>query len=300
MSVHFAALSLSAMADASSLSVLVVDDERYARERLVELLEPREAVTAIDRADSGDEATEALRTSTYDLVFLDVQMPERTGLEVIETIGPSNMPPTIFVTAYDQYALNAFEYAALDYLLKPFDDDRFEEAFQRGLEMRSLQEAEAVADRFRHLLDAPEDEGADAFSGRGEASKLSDSDHSSDGETPCLQRLTIDLPGKVRVIPVDEIQYITAEDTYVKIHTDEEAYLLRERMHVLEDRLDPADFARIHRSTIVRLDLIETVLQRSGGDYAVRLTTREELDVSRSRHEELLARLETGTPGESA
>jgi two-component system LytT family response regulator len=288
------------MADASSLSVLVVDDERYARERLAELLTPREAVTAIDRADSGDDAVEALRTSTYDLVFLDVQMPERTGLEVIETIGPSNMPPTIFVTAYDQYALKAFEYAALDYLLKPFDDDRFEEAFRRGVKMRSRQEAEVVADRFQRLLDASEGEGADASPGRGKTSGLPAPDRPSDDETPYLQRLTIDLPGKVRVIPVDEIQYITAEDTYVKIHTDEEAYLLRERMHVLEDRLDPADFARIHRSTIVRLDLIETVLQRSGGDYAVRLATREELDVSRSRHEELLAQLETGTPGEPA
>jgi len=114
------------MSDAPTLSVLVVDDERYARERLVELLEPREEVDSIDRANSGDDAVEALRMTAYDLVFLDVQMPERTGLEVIETLGPSNMPPTIFVTAYDQYALQAFEYAALDYLLKPFDDDRFE------------------------------------------------------------------------------------------------------------------------------------------------------------------------------
>ncbi len=280
------------MSTPSSLTVLVADDERYARERLVELLKPRTEVAGIDRADSGDDAVDALRTSTYDLVFLDVQMPERTGLEVIETIGPSNMPPTIFVTAYDQYALKAFEYAALDYLLKPFDDDRFEEAFQRGIKMRSLQ----VADRFRRLLDAS-DEASPAPS-----SPASDPAHGSPtapaDEPTYLERLTVDLPGKVRVIPVEEIEYITAEDTYVKIHTAEEAYLLRERMHVLEDRLDPSAFARIHRSTIVRLDLIETVLQRSGGDYAVRLTTRKTLDVSRSRHKELLARLETGVSEE--
>ena len=278
------------MPDAPALSVLVVDDERYARERLVELLGPREEVNTIDRAASGEEAVESLRTASYDLVFLDVQMPERTGLEVIETIGPSNMPPTIFVTAYDQYALKAFEYAALDYLLKPFDDDRFEEAFQRGLEMRSLQEAEAVADRFRRLLGASEEEVATGTDGDAVPAPDASSDDAS-----YLQRLTIDLPGKVRVVPVEEIQYITAEDAYVKIHTDEETYLLRERMHVLDDHLDPSKFARIHRSTIVRLDLIETVLQRSGGDYAVRLTTRTELDVSRSRHEDLLDRLETGT-----
>ncbi len=276
-----------------SLSVLVVDDERYARERLVELLEPRAEVESIDQADSGDDAVEALRTSTYDLVFLDVQMPGRTGVEVIETIGPSNMPPTIFVTAYDQYALKAFEYAALDYLLKPFDDDRFEQAFQRGLEVHSLHEAEVVADRFRRFLDASNAPPSTAESDP-DASPPADTDDLSDGSA-YLERLTIDLPGKVRVIPVEEIRYITAEDAYVKIHTAEEAYLLRERMHVLEDRLDPSSFVRIHRSTIVRLDLIETVLQRSGGNYAVRLTTRDELDVSRSRHDELLSRLETGT-----
>lgn len=288
------------MQEPSSLSVLVVDDERYARERLAELLEPRAEVENIDQADSGGGAVEALRTSTYDLVFLDVQMPERTGVEVIEIIGPSNMPPTIFVTAYDQYALKAFEYAALDYLLKPFDDDRFEQAFQRGVEMRSLHEAESVADRFREFLEASEKSAAAASSSTAEAedgseaaSSASDTDPPSD-DTPYLERLTIDLPGKVRVVPVEDIRYITAEDAYVKIHTDEEAYLLRERMHVLEDRLDPSEFARIHRSTIVRLDLIEAVHHRSGGDYAARLKTGEELDVSRSRHENLLAHLETG------
>jgi two-component system LytT family response regulator len=281
------------MPDAPSLSVLVVDDERYARERLVDLLEPRDAVEAIDRADSGDDAVEALRTETYDLVFLDVQMPERTGLEVIETLGPSNMPPTIFVTAYDQYALKAFEYAALDYLLKPFDDDRFEAAFRRGLEMRSLQEAEAVADRFQRLLDADEEDVKEATASGDDAEAPPTEDGPADGD-PYLQRVTIDLPGKVRVVPVEDIRFVTAEDAYVKIHTDEEAYLLRERMHVLEDRLDPTEFARIHRSTIVRLDLIETVLHSSGGDYAVRLQTGEKLDVSRSRRDELMDQLETG------
>ena len=277
------------MADAPSLSVLVVDDERYARERLGDLLEPRDEVATIDRADSGNDAVEALRSSTYDLMFLDVQMPERTGLEVIETLGPSNVPPTIFVTAYDQYALKAFEYAALDYLLKPFDDDRFEQAFRRGLEMCSLQEAEAVADRFQRLLNASEDDVTNASSAEG-----ADAPETPEGDNTYLQRVTIDLPGKVRVVPVEEIRFVTAEDAYVKIHTADEAYLLRERMHVLEDRLDPTDFARIHRSTIVRLDLVETVLHSSGGDYAVRLTTGEKLDVSRSRREDLLDQLQTG------
>lgn len=278
------------MSDVPTLSVLVVDDERYARERLIELLGPRDEVENIEQASSGEEATEALRTSTYDLMFLDVQMPEQTGLEVIETLGPSNVPPTIFVTAYDQYALKAFEYAALDYLLKPFEDDRFEEAFQRGLEMRSFQEAEAVADRFQRLLNASEEEVATATpetSGAGDRNE-------TDSNDAYLQRITIELPGKVRVVPVEEIRFIAAEGAYVKIHTADDTYFLRERMHVLEDRLDPSAFARIHRSTIARLDLIEAVYHRSGGDYTARLETGEELDVSRSRHEELIAQLETG------
>jgi len=269
-----------------SLRVLIVDDERYARERLMELLDGREVVDRVETADSGEAAIRALREDTYDLVFLDVQMPERTGLDVVDTIGPDAMPTTIFVTAYDQYAIKAFELSALDYLLKPFDDDRFEQAFDRALQMHRLQEADEVTQRFQRLLDAAEGDDPDT----------SDAASNDDAETgpSYIERLTIDLPGQVRVVPVDQIRYITAEDAYVKIHTDDDTYLLRERMHVLEDRLDPERFVRIHRSTIVQLDLVETVLHRSGGDYAVRLTDRTQLTVSRSRRDDLLERLETG------
>jgi two-component system LytT family response regulator len=264
-----------------SLRVLIVDDERYARERLRELLDGREAVDAVETAGSGEAAIRALREDAYDLVFLDVQMPERTGLDVVDTIGPAAMPTTIFVTAYDQYAIKAFELSALDYLLKPFDDERFEQAFERAVRMHRLQEADDVTQRFQRLFDAAEGNTSDAEDGE-------------EAEPSYIERLTIDLPGQVRVVPVDEIRYITAEDAYVKIHTGEDTYLLRERMHVLEDRLDPARFARIHRSTIVQLDRVETVLHRSGGDYAVRLTDRTTLKVSRSRRDDLLERLETG------
>ena len=225
----------------SSLSVLVVDDKRRGRKRIMDLLRPRDEVANISHATSGREVIDTLRERSYDLTFLDVQIPEETGLEVIETTGPSNMPPTIFVTACDQHAIKASEHAALDYLLKPFDDERFEEAYQRGLRMQSLHEAEAVAERLQTVLDGseiPED------SGQGPSP-------TSPSEETYLKRINVDLPGKVKVIPVEDIHIITAEDTHVKIHTGEESYLLRERMHVLEERLDPADFVRIHRSTIV-------------------------------------------------
>lgn len=283
------------MSGSMSLKVLVVDDERYARQRLIELLDGRDVVEALNCADSGQAAIDALRDAPYDLVFLDVQMPERTGIEVVDAIGPSDMPTTIFVTAYDQYALEAFDRAALDYLLKPFDNDRFEQSFQRALEMVHLREANAVTDRLRRLLDTPahrREDGADTTNGAVKSKPEANPSY--------LERLTVDLPGKVRVIPVDEIRYITAEDAYVKIHLEDDTYLVRERMHVLEDRLDPSDFVRIHRSTIVQIDLIETVLQRSGGDYAVRLTDRTKLKVSRSRHDDLLHRLETGPSGQGS
>lgn len=281
------------MSDASSLNILVVDDERYARKRLVELLDGREAVGTITRADSGTAAIEALQESSFDLVFLDVQMPEHTGIEVIDAIGPARMPTTIFVTAYDQYTLEAFDRAALDYLLKPFDDDRFEQAFQRALEQVKLRKTDALTGRLRRLLassdSAPAEEAVhQALPSNGQRERTAET------EPSYLERLTVDLPGKVRVIPVEEIRYITAEDTYVKLHTNDDNYLVRERMHVLEDRLDPSDFVRIHRSTIVRIDLIETVLQRSGGNYAVLLADRTKLRVSRSRHDDLLRRLERG------
>lgn len=266
------------MSESVSLNILVVDDERYARKRLVELLEGRAEVGSLRTADSGQAAIDALRANDFDLVFLDVQMPERTGIEVIDAIGPAHMPTTIFVTAYDEYTLEAFDRAALDYLLKPFDNDRFEQAFQRALEIVRLQEADALTNRLRQVLAA------------------SDGKVPQTSESPTyLERITVDLPGKVRVIPVDAIHYITAEDAYAKIHTDEETYLIRERMHVLEDRLDPSDFVRIHRSTMVRIDLIETVLQRSGGKYAVLLSDRTKLAVSRGRHKDVLRRLKVGT-----
>ena len=272
------------MTQSLALRVLIVDDERYARKRLLELLDGREAVATVAQADSGEAAIRALREDAYDLVFLDVQMPERTGLDVVETIGPAEMPPTVFVTAYDEYAIKAFELSALDYLLKPFDDDRFERSFERAVQMHRLQEADDITQRFQRLLDTAEGSASDAASS-GDA----------EAEPSYIERLTIDLPGKVRVVPVEQIHHITAADAYVKIHTDEDTYLLRERMHVLEDRLDPARFARIHRSTIVQLDMVETVLHRSGGDYAVRLTDRTELKVSRSRRDDLLEQLKTGT-----
>lgn len=262
-----------------NLSVLIVDDELLARQRLEDLLTDRPEVTITGKAHNGQEAVDLIRDNDPDLVFLDVQMPGLTGLDVIETIGPDDMPVTIFVTAYDEYALNAFELAALDYLVKPFDDERFEQAFQRAKELAALREVDGLTKRLKTLLDRDPGEGD------------SDETGPADTEEDYLQRIAVETKGKVRIVPVDALAYIKADGPYAELHTPDETYLIRERMKTLESRLNPDEFFRIHRSTIVRLDRIESILQRSGGDHAVQLTDGTRLDVSRSRRDNLKERL---------
>src|SRR5580698_7895716 len=139
---------------APPLRVLIVDDEALGRQRLEDLLRHEEGVEIAGFADNGDAAIEAIRAVKPDLVFLDVQMPRRTGLEVVRDIGPDNMPPTIFVTAYDRYALDAFDVAAVDYLVKPFDDERFEQAFRRARKMIGLTELGKLSEQLRTVLNA--------------------------------------------------------------------------------------------------------------------------------------------------
>ncbi len=249
--------------------VLIVDDEPLARQRLVDLLNTIDEAEIVGEVGSGSAAVEAIRSLRPDLVFLDVQMPGKTGLEVVEDIGPSEMPLTIFVTAYDRYALRAFDVAAVDYLLKPFDDERFEQAFERAKRTLRLQNVDKARDRLLELLrDEPETK-APSY----------------------LERIAVDMRGKVKVVPVEQIDYISASGPYAELHVGDKAYLVREQMQTLEERLNPDIFFRIHRSTIVRLDLIESLHHSAGGDYAVSLTSGQRLKVSRSRRDELAKRL---------
>jgi len=258
-----------------NVRVLIVDDEALGRQRLEDLLRHEEGVEIAGFADNGDTAIEAIRAMKPDLVFLDVQMPRRTGLEVVRDIGPENMPPTIFVTAYDRYALDAFDVAAVDYLVKPFDDERFEQAFRRARRMIGLTELGKLSEQLRTVLNAGSP-GAAAPAG------LSDS-----MATGYLERIAVEMRGQVRVVPVVTIEYIAASGPYAEIHVGERTYIIRERMQTLEERLDPTDFFRIHRSVIVKLDQIETLLREAGGDYAVQLRCGARLSVSRNRVEPL-------------
>jgi two-component system LytT family response regulator len=255
--------------------VLIVDDEPPARQRLEDLLRQEPGVTIVGTADNGAAAAAAIRQLQPDLVFLDIQMPGKTGLEVLREIGPGAMPATILVTAYDQYALNAFDLAAVDYLLKPFDDERFEQAFRRARRMIAFEEIDRLRDRLLALL---RHTGAEAPAAAPPAGTY-------------LERIPVTTGGETRVVPVAEIDYITASGPYARLHAGGRRYVVREAMQVLEESLDPARFMRIHRSAIVRVDLVESLQRGPAGEYRVRLRTGVRLRVSRSRREALEHRL---------
>jgi two-component system LytT family response regulator len=253
------------------LTALVVDDEFLARQRLQDLLEAAERIGEIRLADSGRAAVRAITDHHPDLVFLDMQMPGMSGLDVVREVGAADMPVTIFVTAHDQYALEAFDVAALDYLLKPFDDERFQRALARAIRQTELAEVGDAASRLVHLLDGSPPQGRAAPATPG--------------------RIPVESGGTTHVVAIDDITHVTAAGPYSELHTDRRSYLIRDSMQNLEKRLAPDGFFRVHRSSIVRLDRVQSVERASGGDYSVRLAGGTELSVSRARIGELERRL---------
>ena len=249
----------------ADLRVVIADDEPLARQRIEDLLARERGIEVAGTAATGDEAIEIIRRAKPDLVFLDVQMPAKTGLEVVEAIGADAMPATIFVTAFDRFALKAFDVAAVDYLLKPFDDERFAQALKRARKSIDSKAVERMTRRLLQFLDQ-------------ERPKF-------------LEQIAVESRGQVRVVPVADIDYITASGPYAELHVGDKTYAVRERMQTIEEQLDPQLFFRIHRSVIVRLDRIDSLLHRRGGDYAVRLKNGTKLDVSRSRRDALQQRL---------
>lgn len=253
-----------------TLRVVIADDEPLARQHIADRLAHEENVAVAGTAADGLEAVEAIRTLKPDIVFLDVQMPGATGLDVVDTIGPAEMPATIFVTAFDRYALKAFDVAAVDYLVKPFDDERFSEAFRRARRAVEMDDVERLNARLTTLLQAEE----------------------TPAEThEYIDRITVESRGQVRVVAVKHVDYITASGPYAELHVAGRTFAVRERMQTLAARLNPKVFMRVHRSVIVRLDRIEAMLRSAGGDYAVRLKDGTELSVSRAQRDALEARL---------
>ena len=249
------------------LRTLIVDDEPLARERLASLLSAEQDIEVVRQCRDGEEAVTAIQQLTPDLVFLDVQMPALNGFEVIEAVGAERMPLVIFVTAYDQHALRAFQVRALDYLLKPFDRDRFKEALQRA---RQHVQRDETGDLGRRLLALVKDLRRDQ---------------------PKTDRLVVKSGGRLFFLRTDEIDWIEASGNYVRLHVGSASHLLRETMNSIEGRLDPEKFFRIHRSRIVNMERIQEMQPWLNGEYAVVLRNGTRLTLSRGYREKLQERL---------
>jgi two-component system LytT family response regulator len=249
------------------IRTLIVDDEPLARERLSSLLSTEADIDVIGQSRDGEEAARAIQEHSPDLVFLDVQMPQLNGFEVIDAIGPERMPLVVFVTAYDQHALKAFQVRALDYLLKPFDRERFSEALQRA---RNQIERQETGDLGRRLLALVKDLRKDQ---------------------PRSERLVVKSGGRLFFLRTDEIDWIEAAGNYVRLHVGNTSHLLRETMNALEGRLDPEKFFRIHRSRIVNMERIQELQPWLNGEYAVVLRNGTRVTLSRGYREKLQERL---------
>ncbi|HET8782898.1 MAG TPA: LytTR family DNA-binding domain-containing protein [Pyrinomonadaceae bacterium] len=254
------------------IRTLIVDDEPLARRNLRVLLEKDSQIEIVDECRNGREAVKAINSLSPDLIFLDIQMPELDGFDVLARVDPSRIQAIIFVTAFDQYALKAFEVHALDYLLKPFDDERFGYALRRAKSQIEAREINRISKRLLALLEERESQ-------------------RSESSTGYLTRLMIKASGRVVLLKVGEIDFIEADGNYAKLHVGRKAHLLREKMHDLEGRLDPAQFVRIHRSVIVNLDRIKELQPHFNGDYIVILEDGRQLRLSRTRRENLEMRL---------
>ena len=249
------------------IKVLVVDDEPLARERLTTLLSQEPDVELVTPARDGEEAITSIHDDSPDLVFLDVQMPQMNGFDVIEAVGSDKMPLVIFVTAYDQHALKAFQVRALDYLLKPFDRERFQQALSRA---RQRVHHDAPGDLERRLLALVQD--------------LKQTPHKVD-------RFVVKSGGRVYFVRAEEIDWVESAGNYVKLHVGNETHLLRETMTAIESQLDPEMFFRIHRCHIVNIERVRELQPSFNGEYVVFLRTGPRLTLSRGYREKVQQRL---------
>lgn len=242
-----------------TLRVAIVDDEADARAAIRLLLERRDGVEVVAECRNGLEAVEVLQWTTVDLLLLDVQMPGLDGFGVIHALGADRVPQTVFVTAYDNYALRAFEVGALDYILKPFDESRFFAAFDRA--RGRIVESRTARWARRLLAATPDRAPADPW--------------------PLPSRLAVPVGQRVVFVNFDDIDWIQAADQYVVLHAGAKEFLLRESLQRLATRLPRDRFARIHRSHIVNVSKVRDVLRLDNGDGRVRLTDGRELRMSR-------------------
>jgi two-component system LytT family response regulator len=237
-----------------TLRALIVDDEPLARRRLQTLLKGETDLEIAGECEDGASAVAAIRTLRPDLVFLDVQMPGLDGFDVIELVKPEHCPAVIFVTAYDRYAMRAFDVHAVDYLLKPFARDRLRTAVARAVALAGGRDFPA---RLHALIE------------------------SLRAEQP-VRRFLIRAPGRAYTVRADEVESIEAAGHYVELRTATGAHLMRETMTAVARRTDPARFIRIHRSTIVNVDKVRELRSAFHGEYVVTLSSGRRLQCSRT------------------
>jgi two-component system LytT family response regulator len=240
---------------------IVVDDEPLARDRLIQLLRAEQDIEVIGEAANGREAIQLIRKERPALVFLDVQMPELDGFGVLAELSEEERPAVVFVTAYDKFALKAFDVHAIDYLLKPFDKERFQTALHRALDHLSRQKPQAIHDQLTALLQELR-------------------------PAPQPDRIAVKSEGRVVFVKTGDIDWVEAADNYVSLHVGKDSHLLRETMTSIESRL-PKQFLRISRSTIVNTERIKELQPLFHGEYAVILRDGTRLTLSRSHRDKL-------------
>ncbi len=248
----------------NKIKALIVDDEPLARDRIRQLVKDDPELDIIGECGNGQEAVVAIQSENPDLVFLDIQIPELNGFEVIQSIGVDKMPCVIFITAFDKFALNAFEVHALDYLLKPIDAERFQQTVARAkLFIRNIQISQ-LADRLNNLLATLK------------ANKR------------YLSRFTIKIGKTIYSLKADSIDWIESAGNYVVLHVGRQKHIYRTTMKCLEKILDPEKFVRIHRTRIVNLDAIKELKQSDYGEFVIILKSGQQLPLSSSHKQNLL------------
>ena len=247
------------------LRTLIVDDEMPSRKKIRAFLEEHAEFQVVGECADGEQAVAAIRAHSPELIFLDVQIPGRDGFDVLDSLREEFAPAVIFVTAFDKYAVRAFEARALDYLLKPFNKTRFAEALNRFHERRARLNGIGRKDELKAALQ--------------EIQKESHSD----------ERIVVKSGSRIIFLRKSSIEWIEAQGDYVKLHVGKEGHMLRETMETVSNRLDPSRFARIHRSTIVNLDYVREIRPLWGGDYTVLMRDGAQLSLSRTYRSSLQA-----------
>jgi two-component system, LytTR family, response regulator len=266
------------------IRALIVDDEPIARAGIRKLLDGQSDVTIVGECRDGAEAVERIRSDRPDLLFLDVQMPELNGFEVLAALQPAELPATVFVTAYDQYALDAFEASAVDYLLKPFDRDRFARALVRARRFLAADQLSVFRARIASVLDAV---GTDtsalgrASASRERAATRTTSNGSAGERSRSDNRLMIRTRGRIAFVALSDIEWIETSRNYVRVRAKGAWHTVREPLSTFANRLDPLQFVRVSRSCVVNLDRVREFRRQANGQYTVLLDDGQRLVASR-------------------